>query len=180
MKKRKEPARKTSVYLTKNNIEIIKGIQERYDLPVNRTINMCLTKYLPEMRVWIWYVRRLESICRCGWVQTIFLWLDWLLHRWRFNGRFKTSCDEKRWKYLFQFSGYPSQTPRWRYNSRSFYWDWKYRTTRMKDLYQFNLSVLIEKNRTNNEKKLTTEIEKMFAKNHHLREIQFVQLKKSR
>ncbi len=53
MKKRKEPARKTSVYLTKNNIEIIKGIQERYDLPVNRTINMCLTKYLPEMRVWI-------------------------------------------------------------------------------------------------------------------------------
>ena len=53
MKKRKEPARKTSVYLTKNNIEIIKGIQEKYDLPVNRTINMCLTKYLPEMRVWI-------------------------------------------------------------------------------------------------------------------------------
>ena len=53
MKKRKEPARKTSVYLTKHNIEIIKGIQERYDLPVNRTINMCLTKYLHEMRVWI-------------------------------------------------------------------------------------------------------------------------------
>jgi len=53
MKKRKEPARKTSVYLTKNNIEIIKGIQDKYDLPVNRTINMCLTKYLPEMRVWI-------------------------------------------------------------------------------------------------------------------------------
>ena len=53
MKKRKEPARKTSVYLSKSNIEIIKGIQEKYDLPVNRTINMCLTKYLPEMRVWI-------------------------------------------------------------------------------------------------------------------------------
>jgi len=53
MKKRKEPARKTSVYLSKNNIEIIKGLQEKYDLPVNRTINMCLTKYLPEMRVWI-------------------------------------------------------------------------------------------------------------------------------
>ena len=31
MKKRKEPARKTSVYLTKNNIEIINGIQEWYD-----------------------------------------------------------------------------------------------------------------------------------------------------
>ena len=53
MKKRKEPARKTSVYLTKNNIEIIKGLQDKYDLPVSRTINMCLTKYLPEMRVWI-------------------------------------------------------------------------------------------------------------------------------
>jgi len=53
MKKRKEPARKTSVYLTKHNIEIIKGLQDKYDLPVNRTINMCLTKYLPEMRVWI-------------------------------------------------------------------------------------------------------------------------------
>ena len=53
MKKRKEPARKTSVYLSKNNIEIIKGLQDKYDLPVNRTINMCLTKYLPEMRVWI-------------------------------------------------------------------------------------------------------------------------------
>ena len=55
MKKRKEPARKTSVYLTENNIEIIRGIQEKYDLPLNRTVNMCLTKYLPEMRVWIWY-----------------------------------------------------------------------------------------------------------------------------
>ena len=50
----------------------------------------------------------------------------------------------------------------------------------MKDLYQFNLSVLIEKNRINNEKKLTAEIEKMFAKNHYLKEIQFVQFKKSK
>ena len=53
MKKRKEPARKTSVYLSEHNIEIIRGLHEKYDLPVNRTINMCLTKYLPEMRVWI-------------------------------------------------------------------------------------------------------------------------------
>ena len=50
----------------------------------------------------------------------------------------------------------------------------------MKDLYQFNLSVLIEKNRYNNEKKLNKEIEKMFEKNYHLKEIQFVQLKKNR
>ena len=51
----------------------------------------------------------------------------------------------------------------------------------MKDLYKFELSVLIEKNRYNNEKKLNTEIEKMFAKNHHLlKEIKFVQFKKSK
>ena len=47
----------------------------------------------------------------------------------------------------------------------------------MKDLYKFELSVLIEKNRYNNEKKLNTEIEKMFAKNHFLKEIKLVQFK---
>ena len=51
--KKKMPKRKTSVYLSELNIEIIKGSQEKYDLPVYRTINMCITKYLPEMRVWI-------------------------------------------------------------------------------------------------------------------------------
>jgi len=50
----------------------------------------------------------------------------------------------------------------------------------MKDLYQFELSVLIEKNRYNNEKKLNTEIEKMFSKNHQLKEIKLVQFKKSK
>jgi len=53
MKKRKEPAKKTSVYLDHENLETIKSFQERYNLSVNRCINMCLTKYLPEMRVWI-------------------------------------------------------------------------------------------------------------------------------
>ena len=50
----------------------------------------------------------------------------------------------------------------------------------MKDLYHFNLSVLIEKNGYSNEKKLNAEIEKMFAKNHQLKEIKLIQLKKSR
>ena len=50
----------------------------------------------------------------------------------------------------------------------------------MKDLIRFELSVLIEKNRYNNEKKLNTEIEKMLAKNHLLKEIQLVQFKKSK
>ena len=49
----KEPKRKTSVYLDEENIETIKGFKEKYNLSLNRTINMCLTKYLPEMRVWI-------------------------------------------------------------------------------------------------------------------------------
>ena len=47
------PKRKTSVYLDEENIETIKGFKEKYNLSLNRTINMCLTKYLPEMRVWI-------------------------------------------------------------------------------------------------------------------------------
>ena len=50
----------------------------------------------------------------------------------------------------------------------------------MKDLYKFELSVLIEKNRYNNEKKLTSEIEKLFSKNHQLKEIKLVQFKKSK
>jgi len=48
-----EPKRKTSVYLDEENIETIKGFKDKYNLSLNRTINMCLTKYLPEMRVWI-------------------------------------------------------------------------------------------------------------------------------
>jgi len=48
----------------------------------------------------------------------------------------------------------------------------------MKDLYKFDLSVLIEKNRQQNEKKLNTEIEKLFSKNHQLKEIKLVQFKK--
>ena len=50
----------------------------------------------------------------------------------------------------------------------------------MKDVSKFEMLVLIEKNRYNNEKKLNTEIEKMFAKNHHLKEIKLIQLKKSK
>ncbi len=50
----------------------------------------------------------------------------------------------------------------------------------MKDLYKFDLSVLIEKNRHQNEKKLITEIEKLFSKNPQLRDIKLVQFKKSK
>ena len=47
----------------------------------------------------------------------------------------------------------------------------------MKDVSKFEMLVLIEKNKTNNEKKLNTEIEKLFSKNHQLKEIKLIQLK---
>ena len=48
----------------------------------------------------------------------------------------------------------------------------------MKDLFTFELSVLIEKNVSNNEKKLIKEVEKFLTKNNHLKEIQLIRLKK--
>ena len=50
----------------------------------------------------------------------------------------------------------------------------------MKDLIKFELSVLIEKNKLTNERKLNTEIEKLLSKNFQLREINLVQFKKSK
>ena len=46
-------------------------------------------------------------------------------------------------------------------------------------LTRFELLVLIEKNESTNERRLNTEIEKMFGKNPQLREISLVQFKKS-
>ena len=50
----------------------------------------------------------------------------------------------------------------------------------MKDLMKFELSVLIEKNKSTNERKLNTEIEKLLNSNSQLREINLVQFKKSK
>ena len=50
----------------------------------------------------------------------------------------------------------------------------------MKDLYKFDLSVLIEKNRQQNEKKMNVEIEKLFSKNPQLRDIKLLNFKKSK
>ncbi len=50
----------------------------------------------------------------------------------------------------------------------------------MKDLIKFELSVLIEKNKLTNERKLNTEIEKLLSKNSQLREVNLVQFKKSK
>ena len=48
----------------------------------------------------------------------------------------------------------------------------------MKDLIKFELSVLIEKNKSTNERKLLKEIEILLSKNSQLREINLVQIKK--
>ena len=50
----------------------------------------------------------------------------------------------------------------------------------MKDLMKFELSVLIEKNKSTNERKLNTEIEKLLSKNSQFREVNLVQFKKTK
>ena len=50
----------------------------------------------------------------------------------------------------------------------------------MKDVSEFELSVLIEKNVSNNEKKLIKEVEKFLTKNIHLKEIQLIRIKKTK
>ena len=49
----------------------------------------------------------------------------------------------------------------------------------MKGITKFELLVLIEKNKSTNERRLNTEIEKLLSKNPNLREINLVQFKKS-
>ena len=49
----------------------------------------------------------------------------------------------------------------------------------MKDIVKFELSVLIEKNKSTNERKLKKEIEKLLSQSAQLREVRLVQLKKS-
>ena len=47
----------------------------------------------------------------------------------------------------------------------------------MKDIVKFELSVLIEKNKSTNERKLKREIKKLLSQNTQLREVRLVQLK---
>ena len=48
----------------------------------------------------------------------------------------------------------------------------------MKDLIKFELSVLIEKNKSTNERKLKKEIEKLLSQSSQLREVRLVQINK--
>ena len=47
----------------------------------------------------------------------------------------------------------------------------------MKDIVKFELSVLIEKNKSTNERKLKKEIEKLLSQSAQLREVRLVQFK---
>ena len=46
----------------------------------------------------------------------------------------------------------------------------------MKDIVKFELSVLIEKNKSTNERKLKREIEKLLSQSAQLREVRLVQI----
>ena len=46
----KTPKQKTSVYIDKEHLQTIKLMKEKYNLSVNRTINLCLKNYLPEIQ----------------------------------------------------------------------------------------------------------------------------------
>ena len=48
----------------------------------------------------------------------------------------------------------------------------------MKDIVKFELSVLIEKNKSTNERKLKREIEKLLSQSARLREVRLVQIQK--
>ena len=48
----------------------------------------------------------------------------------------------------------------------------------MKDIVKFELSVLIEKNKSTNERKLKREIEKLLSQSAQLREVRLVQFDK--
>ena len=47
------PKRKTSIYVDEQNIPKIQVLQRKYNLSLNWVVNMCLNKYLLEIRVWI-------------------------------------------------------------------------------------------------------------------------------
>ena len=83
---KKTPKRKTSVYLDEQNIPKIQKFQRQYNLSLNRVVNICLTKYLDEMRVWIWCYgtrnpsaahRRPVDHSECRGFESRIMWFYW-------------------------------------------------------------------------------------------------------
>ncbi len=46
----KDKKLKTSCYIDKEHLKIIREMKKKYNLSVNRTINLCLKNYLPEIQ----------------------------------------------------------------------------------------------------------------------------------
>ena len=47
---KKTPKQKTSIYIDKEHHQTIQEMKDKYNLSVNRTINLCLKNYLPEIQ----------------------------------------------------------------------------------------------------------------------------------
>ena len=47
---KKTPKQKTSIYIDKEHLQTIQEMKDKYNLSVNRTINLCLKNYLPEIQ----------------------------------------------------------------------------------------------------------------------------------
>ena len=46
----KDKKLKTSCYIDADHLKIIREMKKKYNLSVNRTINLCLKNYLPEIQ----------------------------------------------------------------------------------------------------------------------------------
>ena len=47
---KKIPKQKTSIYIDKEHLQTIQEMKDKYNLSVNRAINLCLKNYLPEIQ----------------------------------------------------------------------------------------------------------------------------------
>ena len=109
------PKRKTSIYVDEQNIPKIQKFQRQYNLSLNRVVNICLTKYLDEMRVWIWCYgtrnpsaahRRPVDHSECRGFENPIMWFYWWpsSSSWGWLGKYKNSECINCWrKTSFQY-----------------------------------------------------------------------------
>ena len=120
---KKTPKQKTSIYIDKEHLQTIQEMKDKYNLSVNRTINLCLKNYLPEIQegkcvLWIWCNewnsnKRPMDSSRHRWTQTEILrlvgWYSWPTWRW-------TESQQQSWerrKTPFQNPWYDSFRSEW-------------------------------------------------------------------
>jgi len=169
---KKTPKQKTSIYIDKEHLQTIQEMKDKYNLSVNRTINLCLKNYLPEIQegkcvLWIWSYewssnKRPMDSSRHRWTQTEILrlvgWYSWPTWRW-------TESQQQSWeagKLHFRIHDVILSDPDDKGDAQDLYvtieqvesaGGWS-----VKDIVKFELSVLIEKNKSTNERKLKKEM----------------------